>query len=87
MIQILPVHDQVYRECNLVLPNRPRQFDLVRVCLSARDPVRRIFPRILKADLDVIKTRINQHLQSLLIESDARGDEIRIESRSARGRD
>ena len=46
-------------------------FDLVRVSFRARDPVRRFFPRVLKADLDVIETRIEQHLQSLLIESDA----------------
>ncbi len=68
-------------------PNRPRQFDLVRVRFRSGNPVRGFFPRILKADLDVVEPGIDQCLQPLFVETEARRDEIGVESGSARGGD
>ena len=82
MIEILPMHDQIHRECNLCLSNGTRKFDLMRVRLRTRNPVRRFFARILKADLDVIESGANQRCQPLLIQSNARGDEIGVKPRT-----
>ena len=64
MIEILPMHDQVHGEGDLVPADRAREFDLVRVRLRAGNPVGGFFARILKADLDVIESRVDQRLQT-----------------------
>ena len=87
MIEVLPVHDQIYCERNLVPADRAREFDFVRVRLGSGNPVGSLFPRILEADLDVIEAGLDQGLQPLLVEADARGDEVGIKSRGARGGD
>ena len=70
-----------------VSANRLRQFDLVCVRFCAGNPIRRSFARILKADLDVVESGVDQRLQPLFVESEARGDEVGVESRGARGSD
>src|SRR5580700_7129053 len=59
----------------------------MRVSLSAGDPVGGFLARILKADLDVIKSGIDQRLQALLVQAEARSNEIGVEPSVPRSRD
>ena len=64
-----------------------RQFNLVRVRFGAGDPVGCVLARILKTDLDVIESGIDQRLQSCFSKSDAGSDEVGVEARGARAGD
>ncbi len=55
--------------------------------LRACDPVRRVFPRILKADLDVIESGVDESFEPLLVEPNAGSNQIGIETCSARSSD
>ena len=81
MIEILPVNDQIYGERDLVLADRAREFDLVRMRFRPRNPVGGFFSRILKADLDMIESSIYERFQPLLVESDSGCDEVGVKSR------
>src|ERR1700722_5224397 len=54
---------------------------------GAGNPVSSTFARILKADLNVIETGLDQRLQALIIEPKTRGNEVRVESGGAGGGD
>ena len=62
VIDVLPVHHKIDGERDLVLADDARQFDFVRVRFGAGNPVGRVFARILKADLDVIESGLDQCL-------------------------
>ena len=71
MIKILPVHDQVHRKSDPMFADSAREFDFVGVGFSSGDPVGGVFAGVLKADLDVVETGIDQCFQALVIETDA----------------
>ena len=80
MVEILAVDHQVYGERDFVAANRAREFDFVRVRFGAGNPVGGIFTRILEAELNVIETSGHQRRESLLIQSDSRGNQVGVES-------
>src|ERR1700687_4072962 len=86
MPDVLPVNNQVYRECNatlsdLTFADPPGQFELVGVRACSGNPVRRAFARILKAELDVVKARFHKLGQTLARKPDARSDQVRVQTR------
>src|ERR1700681_1316441 len=86
VLDVLPVHDQVYGECDatladLTFADPTGQFDLVRVGARSGDPVGWLFARILKAELDVVKARFHKLGQTLARKPDSRGDQVRIQTR------
>src|ERR1700681_3650211 len=85
MLDVLPVNDQVYCECDatladLTFADPPGQFDFVRVCACSGNPVRVAFARILKAELDVVNARFYKLGQTLARKPDSRGDQIRVKT-------
>ena len=54
---------------------------------GAGDPVGGGFARILKADLDVVESGVDQRLQTIFVEAEAGGDEVGVESGGAGGGD
>src|ERR1700687_2200459 len=89
MPDVLPVNNQVYGERDATLADLtftdPRsQFDLVRVRACSGDPVRRAFARILKAELDMVKSSFHKLAQTLARKSDAGCDQVGIQTRLAR---
>src|SRR5258708_28010243 len=87
VIDVLPVDDQVCGESDAVLADPRGQFHLVRVRARSGNPVRMAFARILKTELDMVKTRFHQLGQALAGESDSRGDQVGVETRLARALD
>src|SRR5260370_24102230 len=86
VLDVLPVHDQVYGECDvtiadLTFADPTGQFDLVRVGARSGDPVGWPFARVLKAELDVVKARFHKLGQTLARKPDSRGDQVRIQTR------
>src|ERR1700686_653795 len=92
MPDVLPVNDQVYRECDatladLTFADPTSEFDLVRVRACSGDPVCIAFARILKAELDMVKARFHKLGQALARKSDSRCDQVRVQTRLARALD
>jgi len=56
----------------------------VRVGARSGNPVRRAFARILKAELDMVKTRFDKLGQTLARKPDSRGDQVGVQPRLAR---
>src|SRR5260370_7498903 len=86
VLDVLPVHDQVYGECgatlaDLTFADPTGQFDLVRVGARSGDPVGWPLARILKTELDVVKARFHKLGQTLARKPDSRGDQVRIQTR------
>src|SRR6202521_5422022 len=89
VLDVLPVHDQVYGECDatladLTFADPTGQFDLVRVGARSGDPVGWPFARILKAELDVVKARFHKLGQTLARKTDSGGDQVGVQTRLAR---
>ena len=87
VVDVLPVDDKIHGERDFVAADDARQFDLVRVCFGAGNPVGCVLARILKADLDVIESGVDQCLQSCFSKADAGRDQIGVEACGARSRD
>jgi hypothetical protein len=87
VIDVLPVYDKIHGERDFVLADDARQFNLVRVRFGAGNPVGRALARILKADLDVIESGVNQCLQSCFNKPNGGRDQIGVEACGARSRD
>ena len=81
---ILAMDDEVYGEGDFVAADEARQFNLVRVSFCSSDPVGRGFARILKAQLDVIESGIDQRLQPRFGKANAGSDEVGVEAGGAR---
>ncbi len=84
VIDVLAMDDKVYGECDFVAANDAREVDFVRMRFGAGNPVGRGLARILKADLDVIETGLDQCLQACFRKADAGRYQIGIEARGAR---
>ena len=84
VIDVLPVHDQVYGEGDAMLANPLREFEFVRVRARTGDPVRRTFFRILKAELNMVEAGVYQLLKPLTRQANAGGDQVGVEPGFAR---
>ena len=60
MLDVVPVHDQVYGERDAMRANPSGQFELVRVRPRSGNPVGMAFARILKTELDMCRVRRGQ---------------------------
>jgi len=71
----------------LMFANPRCQFEFVRVGARSGNPIGVAFARILKTELDVVKTRFHQLRETLARQADSRGDQIRVEACAARAGD
>ena len=59
VIDVLPMDDKIYGECDFVPADETGQFNFVGVSFGSGDPVGGVLAGILKADLDVIEAGID----------------------------
>src|SRR6266446_4324398 len=94
VIDVLPVNNQVYGECDAPLPDLTpadltladltfadptSQFDFMRVGARSGNPGRRAFAPPLKPELSVVEARFNKLAETLARKADSRSDQVSVQ--------